>query len=61
LIIGVIAVVAIVGGVTAFAKHSYSRHHQSTSINSPEQENDTKNDETIEDVEIITQGGIEKE
>jgi hypothetical protein len=59
-ILGVIGIAAIGAGVALYAKRRPSRSHQSTSIHPPVHENDMKKDETLEDVEIIAQGGIEK-
>jgi hypothetical protein len=60
LIAGVVAVVAIGAGVASFSRHHHSHSSPSPSAQHQVQQEDTKEEQIYEDVQIVTQGGIEE-
>jgi hypothetical protein len=58
LIIGIVAVVAIGAGIASFSRRHHSRGHPSAPAQV--QQDDTKKDQLYEDVQVVTQGGIEE-
>jgi hypothetical protein len=60
LIAGIVAVVAVGAGIASFSRHHHSRSSPSRSAQQQGQQDDTKEDQIYEDVQIVTQGGIEE-
>jgi hypothetical protein len=60
LIVGVVAVVVIGAGVASFVKHHHGRSSTSHSAQDQTQQEDTEDEQIYEDVQIVTQGGIEE-
>ena len=59
LIIGIVAVVAIGAGVASFSRHHHNRSDPSPSAQHQVQQEDTREEQIYEDMQIVTQGGIE--
>jgi len=59
MIVGVVAVVAIGAGVASFSRHHHGRSSTSHSSQDQTQQDDTEEEQIYEDVQIVTQGGIE--
>ena len=59
LIGGIVAVVAIGAGIASFSKHHHGRSSPSHSAQHQTQQDNTKEEQIYEDVQVITQGGIE--
>jgi len=60
LIIGIVAVVAIGAGIASFARRHHDRSHPSVPAQRQVQQDYTKKDQLYEDVQVVTQGGIEE-
>jgi hypothetical protein len=60
MIVGVVAVVAIGAGVASFSRHRHGRRSSSHSAQDQTQQDDTEEEQIYEDVQIVTQGGIEE-
>ena len=60
LIGGIVAVVAIGAGVASFSRHHHGRSSSSHSTQDQTQQEDTEEEQIYEDVQIVTQGGIEE-
>jgi hypothetical protein len=60
MIVGVVAVVTIGGGIAAFSRHHHGRSKSSHPAQYQTQKEDTKEELIYEDVQIVTQGGIEE-
>ena len=59
LVPGVVAVIAIGGGIAAFSRHHHGRSGSSHSAQYQTQQEDTE-EQIYEDVQVVTQGGIEE-
>jgi hypothetical protein len=60
LIAGAVAVVAIGAGIASFSKHHHGRSGSSHSAEDQTQQDDTEEEQIYEDVQVVTQGGIEE-
>jgi hypothetical protein len=60
MIVGVVAVVAIGAGVASFSRHHHGRSSTSHSSLDQTHQDDTEEEQIYEDVQIVTQGGIEE-
>src|SRR5918999_1106148 len=60
LIVGIVAVVAIGAGVASFSRHHHRHSSPSPSAQHQVQKEDTREEQIYEDVQIVTQGGIEE-
>jgi hypothetical protein len=60
LIAGIVAVVAVGAGIASFSRHHHSRSSPSRSAQQQGQQDETKEDQIYDDVQIVTQGGIEE-
>ena len=60
MIVGVVAVVAIGAGVASFSRHHHGHNSTSQSAQDQTQQDDTEEEQIYEDVQIVTQGGIEE-
>jgi hypothetical protein len=59
LTIGIVAVIAIGAGVASFSRHHHNRSDPSPSVQHQVQQEDTREEQIYEDMQIVTQGGIE--
>jgi hypothetical protein len=60
LIAGIVAVVAIGAGIASFSRHHHGRSSSSHTAQHQTQEDDSKEEQIYEDVQVVTQGGIEE-
>jgi hypothetical protein len=59
-IIGIVVVVAIGAGIASFSRHHHSHSRPSPSAQHQVKQDDTKEEQIYEDVQVVTQGGIEE-